>query len=161
MTKLSPPIQFNNIGNIESIKKSIRFENWIDIFLTLLNKFSTLLNKFSTLLNKFSTLINKLLTSIDLVLSKTQKWTIYTLKTINDLVWSRISEKSMNYWKIIEMNWHGKKFIALSFNSIQFWNKIIELNCFSIMKKKLKRPVNSIHYPESPKVNSSQHLNTR
>ena len=36
--------------------------------------------------------------------------------------------------------------------SDQIVNKITELNHFSIMKKKLNWLVNSIHYPESPKV---------
>ena len=45
------------------------------------------------------------------------------------------SIKVRNYCKIIEMNWHDDNFIALRFNSIQFWNKIIELNWLS--KKKL------------------------
>ena len=63
--------------------------------------------------------------------------------------------KTRNYWKIIEMNWHGNNIIAFWFNSIQFWNKIIELNWFS--KKKIGNwidSVNSMHDPESPKVNS-------
>ena len=51
-------------------------------------------------------------------------------KTINYCFRSRIGIKARNYHKIIEMNWHGDNFITFQFNSIQFWNKIIELNCF-------------------------------
>ena len=55
----------------------------------------------------------------------------YTLKTINYCFRNRIGIKARNYLKIIEMNWHEDNFISFCFNSIQFWNKIIELNWLS------------------------------
>ena len=132
--KLSPsdnsiievPLNWSYIQLLPKMKSKIY------LFSTFLEKFSTFLDNFSTLINNFLTFINKF-TSIDIVLSK----------TINSLIVIRKLTKLI-----------GMAIISSLFDSIQFWNKIIELN--SLWKKNCYQigSISLMYDPELPKVST-------